>query len=55
MDLISTTNHDRPGPLIKALLSFGRRIRQDQVRLAPKDFIDIQSFIWVQGSSEYDE
>jgi len=23
--------------------------------LKPRDMIDIQSFIWVQGSSEYDE
>ncbi len=29
--------------------------RWDFPGMKPKDMIDIQSFIWVQGSSEYDE
>ncbi|HEX3371270.1 MAG TPA: hypothetical protein VHS08_02065 [Candidatus Acidoferrales bacterium] len=36
-------------------LKFAAAIRQDLADLEPKDMIDIQSFIWVQGSSEYDE
>jgi hypothetical protein len=39
----------------QSLLSFAHQVRQDMARLAPQDLIDIQSFIWVQGSSEYDE
>ncbi len=39
----------------QSLLSFARQIRQDAIKLAPQDLIDVQSFIWVQGSSEYDE
>jgi hypothetical protein len=38
-----------------SLLKFGKTIERDLGDLAPKDMIDIQSFIWVQGSSEYDE
>ena len=29
------------------------RVRRDQRRLKPRDMIDLQSFIWVQGSDEY--
>lgn len=36
-------------------LEFAERIRRDQRELHPKDMIDIQSFIWVQGSDEYEE
>jgi hypothetical protein len=36
------------------LLNFARVIRADLADLHPRDLIDIQSFIWVQGSSEYD-
>ena len=36
------------------MLDFARRIRTDIVDLGPRDMIDIQSFMWVQGSSEYD-
>jgi hypothetical protein len=35
------------------LLDFARRIRSDQADLGPRDMIDAQSFIWVQGSPEY--
>ena len=39
----------------ESLLKFGETIQRDLRDLEPKDMIDIQSFIWVQGSSEYDE
>jgi hypothetical protein len=38
----------------RSLLDFGRRVRADTRDLKPRDQIDIQSFIWVQGSDEYD-
>lgn len=37
------------------LLAFGEQIRKDQRDLKPKDMIDLQSFMWVQGSDEYEE
>jgi len=37
------------------ILSFAARVRRDLADLNPRDQIDIQSFLWVQGSSEYDE
>ena len=37
------------------LLEFANTIRSDQHDLRPRDMIDLQSFIWVQGSDEYDE
>jgi hypothetical protein len=36
-----------------SLLEFGARVRRDQRELRPRDMIDVQSFIWVQGSDEY--
>jgi hypothetical protein len=36
------------------LLSFARTVRADLRDLKPRDMIDIQSFLWVQGSAEYD-
>ncbi len=36
------------------VLQFAARIRLDVADLRPRDMIDIQSFMWVQGSSEYD-
>ena len=36
-----------------ALLEFAERVRRDQRPLRPRDMIDIQSFLWVQGSDEY--
>ena len=36
-----------------SLLEFAEVIRRDIADLKPRDMIDIQSFIWVQGSSEY--
>jgi len=35
------------------LLEFAETIRRDQRDLRPRDMIDLQSFIWVQGSDEY--
>ena len=35
------------------LLRFAREIKHDLRGLRPRDFIDIQSFIWVLGSDEY--
>jgi hypothetical protein len=40
-------------PTYASLLAFARRVRRDQQDLGPRDFIDAQSFIWVQGSEEY--
>ncbi|HEX2723478.1 MAG TPA: hypothetical protein VHM24_11200 [Gemmatimonadaceae bacterium] len=36
-----------------SLLSFAKTIWKDVLDLRPKDLIDIQGFIWVQGSDEY--
>jgi hypothetical protein len=36
------------------LLQFAETIRRDLSDLKPRDMIDIQSFIWVQGSDEYE-
>ena len=35
------------------LLDFAETIRRDLRDLRPRDMIDIQSFLWVQGSDEY--
>lgn len=37
-----------------SILEFARRVRSDLSDLRPRDMIDIQSFIWVQGSDEYE-
>ena len=37
------------------LLDFAAVVRRDVADLKPRDMIDIQSFIWVQGSDEYEE
>ncbi len=39
----------------KSLLAFAAQVRRDQAPLRPRDMIDLQSFIWVQGSDEYEE
>jgi hypothetical protein len=41
-------------PTYESLLAFAERVRRDQADLGPRDMIDLQGFIWVQGSSEYD-
>jgi hypothetical protein len=46
----------RPGwETYASLLGFADRVRRDQRDLRPRDMIDLQSFMWVQGSDEYDE
>lgn len=36
------------------VLEFAAAVRRDLRDLRPRDMIDIQSFLWVQGSSEYE-
>jgi hypothetical protein len=38
----------------ESLRGFAERVRRDTRDLKPRDMIDLQSFIWVQGSDEYD-
>jgi hypothetical protein len=38
-----------------SFLEFAALIRRDVRDMKPRDMIDIQSFIWVQGSDEYEE
>jgi hypothetical protein len=38
-----------------SMLEFAEKVRADQADLRPRDMIDLQSFIWVQGSDEYEE
>jgi len=38
-----------------SLIEFADQIGRDVTDLRPRDMIDIQSFIWVQGSDEYEE
>ena len=46
----------RPGWQTYAdVLTFAETVRRDQRELRPRDMIDLQSFIWVQGSDEYAE
>ena len=37
------------------LLEFADVVSSDQREMRPRDMIDIQSFLWVQGSDEYEE
>ena len=46
--------HSKPNwETYESLLRFAETIRRDVRDLEPHDMIDIQSFIWVQGSDEY--
>lgn len=36
-----------------SLLGFAEQVRRDTIDLGPRDMIDLQGFIWVQGSDEY--
>ena len=48
----------RPAPnwtTYTSLLGFAQTVEADLDDLRPRDMIDIQSFIWVQGSDEYEE
>ena len=38
----------------QSMLSFAAQVEEDNSDLEPRDLIDIQSFIWVLGSDEYD-
>lgn len=40
-------------PTYRTLLDFAETVRRDQRDLRPRDMIDLQGFIWVQGSDEY--
>jgi hypothetical protein len=47
--------HSRPEwETYASLLAFAERIHKDLRDMRPRDMIDIQSFIWVQGSDEYE-
>lgn len=37
------------------MLAFAETVRRDTAKLGPCDMIDLQSFIWVQGSAEYED
>ena len=41
-------------PAYASLLKLANAARADLLDLRPRDMIDIQSFLWVQGSDEYD-
>jgi len=48
------TYHARPGwETYASVLDFARTVKRDLADLKPRDMIDLQSFIWVQGSDEY--
>ena len=48
--------HSRPSwETYQHLLDFAATVRRDNRDLKPRDMIDLQSFIWVQGSDEYEE
>ena len=36
-----------------SLLAFAETVRRDLADLTPRDMLDVQSFLWVQGSDEY--
>ena len=40
-------------PVYKALLDAVRTVRGEIASMGPRDMIDMQSFLWVQGSDEY--
>ena len=40
-------------PIYRSLLDFVGSVRRDISDLRPRDMIDMQSFLWVQGSDEY--
>ncbi|MBV8840560.1 MAG: hypothetical protein JO000_28810 [Alphaproteobacteria bacterium] len=41
------------GDAYEALLALARKVKRDLAPLRPRDMIDVQSFLWVQGSDEY--
>jgi hypothetical protein len=42
-------------PTYSSLLKLAKQVRRDLAPLRPRDMIDVQSFLWVQGSDEYEE
>jgi hypothetical protein len=40
-------------PIYHGILRFAAAVRRDLRDLRPRDMIDIQSFLWIQGSDEY--
>ena len=40
-------------PVYQSLLEFVRGVRRDIRDFKPRDMIDLQSFLWIQGSDEY--
>ena len=48
-DYITPPNWDT----YESVLAFADQVRRDTKQLRPKDYIDLQSFIWVLGSDEY--
>jgi hypothetical protein len=47
--------HSKPNwNTYNSLLNFAKQIKKDLPTLKPRDYIDLQSFIWVLGSEEYD-
>ena len=40
--------------IYSAFLEFAERLRTDLKDMKPRDMIDLQSFMWVQGSDEYE-
>lgn len=46
--------HSRPSFGVYAeMLAFAEVVKRDTADLRPRDMIDVQSFLWVQGSDEY--
>jgi hypothetical protein len=46
--------HSRPNwQTYRSLLKLAGQMRRDLEDLGPRDMIDVQSFLWVQGSEEY--
>jgi hypothetical protein len=41
------------GKTYAGMLHFAARVRHDLRDLRPRDMIDVQSFLWMQGSDEY--
>ena len=37
----------------KSMIGFAEQVREHTAALKPRDYIDLQSFIWVMGSEEY--
>jgi hypothetical protein len=49
------SSRDLRGKPMPNFLEFAAVVRRDQRDLRPRDMIEIQSFMWVLGSDEYEE